>query len=116
MSTLSDTSLLNVREELHSRILTPFLALIAALIGFSSLMVGDYSRFGASKQIALGVGILVLIKFSESFANKLMLTYQGNLLTLYLPILLGLLIFSFMMLLASNRKLLNKNNPVSENI
>ena len=113
---LADTSPIHVLEELHSRTLTPFLALIAALIGFSALMVGDYSRFGASKQISLGVGILVLIKFSESYANELMLKSQASWLALYLPVLMGFLIFSLMMFLASNQKLLGKNNPASENI
>ena len=115
ISTLSGSSPISVLEELHSRILTPLLALIAALIGFSALMIGDYSRFGASKQISVGVVILILIKLSESYGNELMLKSQGNWLALYLPVLIGILIFSFMMLLASNQKLLGRSSRASEN-
>ena len=115
VSILTDSSPISVLEELHSRILTPLLALIAALIGFSALMIGDYSRFGASKQISVGVVILILIKLSESYGNELMLKSQGNWLALYLPVLIGILIFSFMMLLASNQKLLGRSSRASEN-
>lgn len=114
ISILSDSSPVSVIEELHSRILTPFLALIAALIGFSALMIGDYSRFGASKQISVGIIILILIKLSESYGNEVMLKSQGNWLALYLPILIGILIFSFMMLVASNQKLLGRRSHASE--
>ena len=115
VSILTDSSPISVLEELHSRILTPLLALIAALIGFSALMIGDYSRFGASKQISLGIVILILIKLSESYGNELMLKSQGNWLALYLPVLIGIMIFSFMMLLASNQKLLGRSSRASEN-
>ena len=115
VSILTDSSPISVLEELHSRILTPLLALIAALIGFSTLMIGDYSRFGASKQISVGTVILILIKLSESYGNELMLKSQGNWLALYLPVLIGILIFSFMMLLASNQKLLGRSSRASEN-
>jgi lipopolysaccharide export system permease protein len=92
--------------------LTPFLALVAALIGFSTLMIGSYSRFGTSKQIFLGIGILIFIKISESYANTLMLKSEGNWLALYMPILIGFSIFSFLIFLASNQKLIgNKKQP-----
>ena len=115
VSILTDSSPISVLEELHSRILTPLLALIAALIGFSALMIGDYSRFGASKQISVGIVILILIKLSESYGNELMLKSQGNWLALYLPVLIGILIFSFMMLQASNQNLLGRSSRASEN-
>ena len=115
VSILTDSSPISVLEELHSRILTPLLALIAALIGFSALMIGDYSRFGTSKQISVGIVILILIMLSKSYGNELMLKSQGNWLALYLPVLIGILIFSFMMLLASNQKLLGRSSRASEN-
>jgi len=116
VSILSDSSPTKVLEELHSRTLTPFLALIAALIGFSTLMIGSYSRFGSSKQIALGIIFLILIKISETYANELMLKSQGNWFHLYLPILIGLSIFSILMLLASNQKLLGNKKSEGETI
>ena len=115
VSILTDSSPISVLEELHSRILTPLLALIAALIGFSALMIGDYSRFGASKQISVGIVILILVKLSESYGNELMLKSQGNWLALYSPVLIGILIFSVVMLLASNQKLLGRRSRAGEN-
>ena len=111
VSLLSDSSHTKVLEELHSRTLTPFLAFIAALIGFSTLMIGNYSRFGSSKQISLGIIILIFIKISESYANELMLKSQGNWLHLYLPILIGFSIFSILMVLASKQNLLSNKKP-----
>ena len=114
ISILSDTSPISVLEELHSRILAPFLASIAALIGFSALMTGDYSRFGASKQISVGVLMLILVKITEGYGNKLMLKSEGNWLPLYLPVLIGILIFSCMMFLASNQRLFSRSSRASE--
>jgi lipopolysaccharide export system permease protein len=112
VSIMSNTSPTKVLEELHSRTLTPFLALIAALIGFSTLMMGSYSRFGTSKQISLGIGALIFIKISESYANILMLKSEENWLAMYMPILIGFSIFSFLMFLASTQKVIrNKKQP-----
>ena len=114
VSIKSNTSPTKVLEELHSRFLTPFLALIAALTGFATLMTGGYSRFGTSKQISLGITILVFIKISESYANDIMLKSDGNWLALYLPILIGFSIFSFLIFLASNQKLLGNKKQSRE--
>ena len=112
VSIMSNTSPTKVLEEFHSRTLTPFLALVAALIGFSTLLIGSYSRFGTSKQISLGISILIFIKISESYANTLMLKSEENWLALYMPILIGFSIFSFLIFLASNQKLIgNKKQP-----
>ena len=116
VSILSNTSKTKVLEELHSRTLTPFLAFIASLIGFSTLMIGSYSRFGSSKQIAMGIIFLIFIKIAESYANELMLKSQGNWLYLYLPILIGFSIFSILMLFASNPKILGNNKSAGETI
>ena len=116
VSILSDSSPAKVLEELHSRTLTPFLAFIAALIGFSTLMIGSYSRFGSSKQISLGIIFLILIKISESYANELMFKSQGDWLHLYLPILIGFSIFSILMFLASNQKLLSNKKSLGGTI
>lgn len=50
------------REEAHSRIASPLLALAAPLVGFAALMLGGYSRFGLLPQIALGVGLLIVLQ------------------------------------------------------
>ena len=79
-------------------------------------MIGNYSRFGSSKQISLGIIILIFIKILESYANKLMLNSQGYWLHLYLPILTGFSIFGILMVLASNQRLLGNKKTENETI
>ena len=49
-------------EEGHSRIAHPFLAIGAALIGFASLLLGSFSRFGLWRQMGIAVVLLVLLQ------------------------------------------------------
>lgn len=48
-----------LREEVHSRLASPLLAVAAPLMGFAALMLGGFSRFGMVRQIALAVGLLI---------------------------------------------------------
>ena len=50
----------------HSRFSQATLSLVAALIGFAALMVGNFSRFGLWRQILAAIVILILLK---SFDN-----------------------------------------------
>jgi lipopolysaccharide export system permease protein len=49
-------------EEGHSRIAQPFLAVGAALIGFATLLLGAFSRFGLWRQIVLAIGLLIVLQ------------------------------------------------------
>ena len=55
-----------VAEELHMRFQQPLLCLVAALIGFSTLLIGGFSRFGVWRQILLAIFLLVVVKMLES--------------------------------------------------
>jgi lipopolysaccharide export system permease protein len=50
------------RYEAHSRFATPLLATAAALIGFASLLIGAFSRFGLWRQIIFAVVLLILVQ------------------------------------------------------
>lgn len=54
-----------IQEEIHSRFHQPLLAMVAALIGFSTLLIGGFSRFGVWRQIVLALVLLVVIKGVE---------------------------------------------------
>lgn len=54
-----------VIEEIHGRFNQPLLCVVAALIGFSTLLVGGFSRFGVWRQITAAFVLLVLVKFIE---------------------------------------------------
>jgi lipopolysaccharide export system permease protein len=56
-------------DELHGRVNQPLMALAAALIGFSALLVGGFSRFGVWKQIVGALVLLVLIKMIEGLVT-----------------------------------------------
>ncbi len=51
-----------VLEEAHGRFNQPLLCLVAALIGFSTLLVGGFSRFGVGRQIIAAILLLVSVK------------------------------------------------------
>lgn len=59
-------SLGRVLQEAHGRFQQPLLCLVAALIGFSTLLTAGFSRFGIGRQIVFAIALLVLIKLTES--------------------------------------------------
>ena len=77
--------------ELHNRFHRPMFCLVAAILGFSCLLIGNYNRFEFGKQIALALSIIVLIKITESYTIKFSL--QNFLLwpLIYLPSLIGVI-------------------------
>ena len=58
-----------VLEEAHGRFNQPILCLVAALIGFSTLLVGGFSRFGVGRQIFGAILLLVMVKLVESIVT-----------------------------------------------
>jgi lipopolysaccharide export system permease protein len=50
----------------HKRFSRSLMAIAAALIGFSSLIVGSFSRFGVSRRIIFAVILLIVVKAIES--------------------------------------------------
>ena len=77
--------------ELHNRFHRPMFCFVAAILGFSSLLIGNYNRFGFGKQIALAVSIIVLIKITESFTTKLSLHNFLLWPLIYVPSLIGII-------------------------
>ena len=54
--------------EAHARFAQPFLALAAALIGFSALLLGAFSRFGLWRQILIAVVLLIAVQMVNNAA------------------------------------------------
>lgn len=77
-------------EELHSRVTQTLLCVVAALIGFSTLLVGSYSRFGVWRQIMAALVLLVLVKLVEGLVTDPVQKDPALWPLLYLPIVLGL--------------------------
>ena len=55
--------------EAHDRFAQPFLAIAAALIGFSALLLGAFSRFGLWRQILVAVVMLILMQLVANAAT-----------------------------------------------
>lgn len=77
-------------EELHGRFEQPLLCIAAALIGFASLLVGGFSRFGVWKQILGAIFILVLLKLIEGVVADPVRDDPGLWPLIYLPSLIGI--------------------------
>ena len=56
------------RLEAHERLAQPLLAPVAALIGFSMLLLGGFSRFGVGRQVV--VAIIALLAARSSTARR----------------------------------------------
>lgn len=91
-----------VAEELHARLAQPLFCIIAALVGFSTLLIGGFSRFGVWREIVLAFGLLI---FLDGLRGTLSSQVTGNAALwplLYLPSLIGALIALLMLLHAAN--------------
>ncbi len=89
VSVRSGSKLGVVIEELHGRFNQPLLCLAAALIGFASLLVGGFSRFGVWKQIVGAVVVLVLLKLVEGAVSEPVRANPSVWPLIYLPSLIG---------------------------
>jgi len=78
--------------EAHLRIAQPFTALIATLLGFATLLLGGFSRFGVWRQILLAIGLLVLVQVLETATAGAAREDVALWPLVYLPIVVGLAI------------------------
>ncbi|WP_047997081.1 LPS export ABC transporter permease LptF [Puniceibacterium sp. IMCC21224] len=93
-----------ILEEAHMRFQQPILAVVAALIGYSALMVGGFSRFGVGKQIVGAIFLLVVIKLAESAVSDPVRANAALWPLIYLPSLIGLVISGLLLRAASRSR------------
>jgi lipopolysaccharide export system permease protein len=77
-------------EELHGRIAQPLLCVVAALIGFATLLTGGFSRFGVWRQILAALVLLVAVKFIEGLVTEPVQRNPALWPLMYVPVLFGL--------------------------
>lgn len=58
------------RLEAHERIAQPLLAPVAAMIGFSMLLLGGFSRFGVGRQVVVAIIALIALQFLTTAAGQ----------------------------------------------
>ncbi|MDP5306874.1 LPS export ABC transporter permease LptF [Paracoccus spongiarum] len=77
------------RREAHERIAQPLLSPIAALIGFATLLIGGYSRFGVWRQVVWAILALIVVQFLTNAAADRAGRDAALWPVLYLPALVG---------------------------
>lgn len=75
--------------EAHLRLAQPFNPLVAALLGFSALMLGGYSRFGVWWQIALAIALIIGLQAIENVTADIARRDTSLWPLVYLPTVLG---------------------------
>ncbi|MGB3179190.1 MAG: LPS export ABC transporter permease LptF [Albidovulum sp.] len=76
--------------EAHQRIAKPLLAVVSALIGFSALLTGGFSRFGLWRQIAMAVGFLIVVQFLANGTTSAVTRTPAFWPLTYVPALVGI--------------------------
>jgi lipopolysaccharide export system permease protein len=94
--------------QMHGRVTAALLCVIAALVGFCTLLVGVHSRFGVWRQVLVAFGLLVGIKIVESLVIAPVLVNGALWPLLYLPALIGLGLSAILLTLASYPGLLQR--------
>ena len=100
---LTHASQSSTNLELHTRLHRPIFCLVAAVLGFSSLLIGTHSRFGLSKQITLALLVIILMKIIESYTIKISLSNFTSWPLLYLPSLFGMIASILFLMVANSR-------------
>ncbi len=94
------------RYQLHSRTGQTLLPLVTALIGFSTLLLGAFSRFGLWRQILGAVVLLAGVQFLDNEMGKMAAQEGASPLLVYIPSIAGLALVVLMLWLSANLSLL----------
>lgn len=92
------------RFELASRVAEPLLALVTALIGFMAILLGQFSRLGAWRQVLGAVLALAVIQLISNATSGIALRGQGLAALAFVPVALGLALVAGMLVFASRRR------------
>lgn len=102
--------------EAHDRIAQPLLALSAALIGFSTLILGGFSRFGVSRQIFAATLLLVAIEMLNNSVTPLAMADVAMVPLTYLAPLAGSVLAFGMLWLSGRPRRMPRGTPESRSV
>lgn len=77
------------RREAHDRIAQPLLSPIAAMIGFATLLIGGFSRFGVWRQVIGAILLLIFVQFVTNAAADQVERDPALWFLFYLPAVFG---------------------------
>ncbi|WP_299986691.1 LPS export ABC transporter permease LptF [uncultured Ruegeria sp.] len=104
-----DHSIGHLVDELHQRFSWVAICIAVALVGYSALMLGSFSRFGLWPQILGAFTILVLLEGVRGFVSPVVIGSPQLWILLYLPAMLGV-ILSGLFLTIAGRPLFRRSN------
>ena len=91
----------DARREAHERIAQPLLSPVAAMIGFATLMIGSFSRFGVWRQVLWAILGLIVVQFISNAAANQVGRNPDLWPLLYMPAVVGAVICVVLLWLAS---------------
>ncbi|WP_394177158.1 LPS export ABC transporter permease LptF [Yoonia maritima] len=97
----------------HDRFSQSLLGTVAALLGFSTLLVGGFSRFGVWRQIIAAIFLIVAVKAVETAGLNMARSDENLWFATYLPSLFGFAIIWFLLFWAT-KPYLFKRRPRDE--
>ena len=104
-----------LNEELHLRFARALTCVAVSLIGYSTLMLGTFSRFGVWRQALLAFLVLILIEGMRGVVSEPVLKAPSLWPLIYLPAVTGLAVAMGFLHLASHPRLLHRpvrNRPI----
>ncbi|MDB6176571.1 LPS export ABC transporter permease LptF [Paracoccus sp. Z330] len=91
----------DARREAHERLAQPLLSPIAAMIGFATLLIGSYSRFGVWRQVTWAIVGLIAVQFLTNAAANQVGRDTELWPLLYVPALFGIVLCVVLLWLAA---------------
>ncbi len=95
----------------HARIAQPFLALATALIGFSTLLLGAFSRFGLWRQILGAIVLLIVIQMINNAGFAASLTAGYGWVLVYIAPTIGIVVALVMLWVAQRPRRRHNAGP-----
>lgn len=88
--------------EAHTRITQSLLSIVAPLLGFATLLVGGFSRFGVWRQILGAIAMLVILQTFDTSLVDVARADPGNWPVLYVPTAAGLALVGMLLWISAN--------------
>ena len=89
-------------SQVHNRFAQAIMCIVSALIGFATLLLGGYSRFGVWRQVLTAFVLLVGIKLIEGYVVAPVLGNARLWPLVYLPSFVGFMVGAVVLYLAAN--------------
>ncbi|TDK41362.1 LPS export ABC transporter permease LptF [Antarcticimicrobium luteum] len=102
-----------IAEELHERLAWIFICIATPLVGYATLMLGGFSRFGLWPQVLGAFGILLVLEALRGLATPMVVERPQMWWLLYLPSVAGLALAAVFLRLAGRpiRLLMRRDKP-----